>query len=280
LAGVGTFFSPVFAKTALHATGVNERYLSTVVPAVWAGLIALGVTWLWAGGWLGSLLAAYLGNPNKRSRALFVITIAMVALYIAWGTAGSGLPMRYAPELPAVIVSSPPRETIQAQRRRYSHEVIFDDHSEVEQISGGVGFVGEGEWLSDAAPARYRYFTEPATWADAHAACQRMKGHLLVIETAKELAFVCDAFGPDPSRERPAVWTGGRYNEARRQWTWIDTRNQVLWWATNPPIDFNDLMIAAPVASKPGNRLAVLLDETKRLAPVREETKLPFICEW
>jgi serine/threonine protein kinase len=272
--------SPLFVPFLIQIYRGPSQPVFSVFPAVWAGLIGLGFIWLWASGWPRSLLGAYLGNPNKHSRALLSLTIAVVGLYVAWGTAVSGLPMRHVPDLPTVIVSPPPRETIQAQRRRYSHEVIFDDRSELEGIPGDAGFAGEGEWLTDTAPARYRYFAKPATWADAHAACQRMKGHLLVIETAKELAFICDAFGPDPSRERPSVWTGGRYNEARRQWTWIDTRNQVLWWATNQPIDFTELMIAAPVASKAGNRLAVLLDETMRLAPVREETKLPFICEW
>lgn len=263
----------------------SERFENFVliILACWSGLVGVSALWLWPNGWLAIHLLRWLGNPSLAYRVLFAAIAVIAVLQITFNIASSRPKMRLAPPT-AYIMGENDGKTIQEKRRRTSAVVTFWKGSPTQENPQDASDDYYDEWyragrrsriLRDTAPARYCYYSKPATWSEACAFCKRMGGHLLVIETPEELAFIRDAFGPIPGDEQTAVWTGGYRAGYARRWKWIDALNQVLWWAEHKPVT-----VGTPQNTKDGDRLSMLLDSSGALVARRAQAKLPFICEW
>jgi len=65
---------------------------------------------------------------------------------------------------------------------------------------------------------RYRVFVEPLSWTQAQQRCERLGGHLVVIETSNEQAFIARMVAP----LKADLWIGLGCPANSREWRWVD----------------------------------------------------------
>lgn len=68
----------------------------------------------------------------------------------------------------------------------------------------------------------YKFFPEQLSWKAAKARCESLGGHLVIIETAEENAFLAKLIADGSKVDS---WIGATDEGSEGQWHWIDGRN-------------------------------------------------------
>ena len=93
------------------------------------------------------------------------------------------------------------------------------------------------EWVKKHSPAQtksfgghtYKYYADKVTWIEAFNYCQRLGGHLVVIDSKEENSFVSGLI-------KETVWLGAVDSLKEGTFIWLDGKNMSYSnWATNQP---------------------------------------------
>lgn len=144
------------------------------------------------------VLKAMESNPEHRYQRVDEIASDIEALATAGNISGSvwRKSSRLSPAILTVIISAAILSALIVGARFVSKEpppedvIVFGDHF-------------------------YKVFYENTTWHDARRRCERMGGHLAIVESKAEDEFLA-------SISRSHVWIGATDEEEEGQWRWID----------------------------------------------------------
>lgn len=116
------------------------------------------------------------------------------------------------------------------------------------------------EHVAEFGGHSYALFKEAATWHLAKASCERRGGHLVIVDSEKELAFLDSLAGGN------RFWVGASDEEEEGHFRWIDGTDADI---KGPLID-NDL----------GAENWVIRDTKQRLYNDFPSMRVYYICEW
>ncbi len=170
------------------------------------------------------------------------------------------------------------------------HDAVWFRNLRIRELSRSTHLASPSKATSavpaDAAAFQghsYKYFGQRLSWKEAKLRCEQMGGHLPIVETAAENAFLDQlAHQGFPTAGRQgfeAVWIGASDEEKEGEWKWIN----------GAPLSYKNWLANQPNNKQEREHYAViwLSTDPKRTSgkwsdqpSISDELVAHFICEW